>query len=97
MDTLAEAWAAGHGGANLWADKRVRFLDPCTKSGVFLRAITSRLTEGLAQQILQEGGQAVPQASAAAAEKPEINTGETQEPKIVENARKKSEESTQPG
>ena len=53
--------------------------------------------EGLAQQILQEGGQAVPQASAAAAKKPEINTGETQEPKIVKNARKKSEESTQPG
>lgn len=53
--------------------------------------------EGLAQQILQEGGQAVPQASAAAAEKPEISTGEAQEPKIVENARKKSEESTQPG
>ena len=53
--------------------------------------------EGLAQQILKEGGQAVPQASAEAAEKPEINTGETQEPKIVENARKKSEESTQPG
>lgn len=53
--------------------------------------------EGLAQQILQEGGQAVPQASAAAAEEPEINTGEAQEPKIVENARKKSEESTQPG
>lgn len=53
--------------------------------------------EGLAQQILQEGGQAVPQASTAAAKKPEINTGETQEPKIVENARKKSEESTQPG
>lgn len=53
--------------------------------------------EGLAQQILQEGGQAVPKASAAAAKKPEINTGEAQEPKIVENARKKSEESTQPG
>ena len=53
--------------------------------------------EGLAQQILQEGGQAAPQASAAAAEKPEISTGETQEPKIVKNARKKSEESTQPG
>lgn len=53
--------------------------------------------EGLAQQILQEGGQAVPQASVAAAKKPEINTGETQEPKIVKNARKKSEESTQPG
>lgn len=53
--------------------------------------------EGLAQQILQEGGQAVPQASAATAEKPEISTGEAQEPKIVEDARKKSEESTQPG
>ena len=24
----------------------MRFLDPCTKSGVFLREITSRLTEG---------------------------------------------------
>lgn len=53
--------------------------------------------EGLAQQILQEGGQAVPQASAADTQKPKISTGEAQEPKIVENARKKSEESTQPG
>jgi site-specific DNA-methyltransferase (adenine-specific) len=51
LDTLAEAWAANHGGANLWADKRVRFLDPCTKSGVFLREITSRLNQGLAQEI----------------------------------------------
>jgi site-specific DNA-methyltransferase (adenine-specific) len=34
----------------------VRFLDPCTKSGVFLREITRRLTEGLKGQIpdLQE-------------------------------------------
>jgi|GEM_PF-1120432 len=51
LDTLTEAWAANHGGANLWADKTVRFLDPCTKSGVFLREITRRLTEGLAGQI----------------------------------------------
>jgi len=51
LDTLAEAWAANHGGANLWADKTVRFLDPCTKSGVFLREITSRLNQGLAQEI----------------------------------------------
>lgn len=51
LDTLTEAWAANHGGANLWADKTVRFLDPCTKSGVFLREITRRLTEGLADQI----------------------------------------------
>jgi hypothetical protein len=33
LDTLAEAWAADHGGASLWADKTVKFLDPCTKSG----------------------------------------------------------------
>ena len=56
LDLLAQAWAADHGGANLWANKAVRFLDPFTKSGVFLREITSRLTEGLAQQMpdLQE-------------------------------------------
>ena len=56
LDTLAEAWAANHGGANIWADKKVRFLDPCTKSGVFLREITRRLTEGLKKKIpnLQE-------------------------------------------
>ena len=48
LDTLAEAWAANNDGANLWADKTVRFLDPFTKSGVFLREITSRLTKGLA-------------------------------------------------
>ena len=51
LDTLAEAWAADHGGANLWADSSVRFLDPCTKSGVFLREITRRLTDGLADEI----------------------------------------------
>jgi hypothetical protein len=51
LDTVAQAWAANHGGANLWADKTVRFLDPCTKSGVFLREITSRLTEGLKAEI----------------------------------------------
>jgi site-specific DNA-methyltransferase (adenine-specific) len=51
LDTLVEAWAADNGGANIWADKTVRFLDPCTKSGVFLREITSRLTDGLASAI----------------------------------------------
>lgn len=51
LDTLAEAWAAGNNGANIWADRSVRFLDPCTKSGVFLREITSRLTKGLADEI----------------------------------------------
>ena len=51
LDTLAEAWADSHNGANLWADKTVKFLDPCTKSGVFLREITSRLTKGLADEM----------------------------------------------
>jgi hypothetical protein len=51
LDTLAEAWAADHNGANIWADSSVRYLDPCTKSGVFLREIASRHTKGLADQI----------------------------------------------
>jgi len=51
LDTLAEAWATSHDGANLWADSSVRFLDPCTKSGVFLREITSRLTKGLVDEM----------------------------------------------
>jgi site-specific DNA-methyltransferase (adenine-specific) len=56
LDTLAEAWATGNDGANLWANKNVKFLDPFTKSGVFLREITVRLTAGLADEIpdLQE-------------------------------------------
>ena len=56
LDRVAEAWVADHDGASLCADKTVRFLDPFTKSGVFLREITSRLTVGLAQEIpdLQE-------------------------------------------
>lgn len=51
LDTLTEAWAADHDGANLWANSTVRFLDPCTKSGIFLREITTRLTKGLADEI----------------------------------------------
>ncbi len=51
LDTVAEAWAANKDGADIWSDSSVRFLDPCTKSGVFLREITSRLTEGLADEL----------------------------------------------
>lgn len=47
LDTLAAAWAKGNAGADIWADSRVTFLDPCTKSGVFLREITKRLIKGL--------------------------------------------------
>jgi len=51
LDSLAEAWATNNKGANIWTDKSVRFLDPCTKSGVFLREITSRLSKGLETEI----------------------------------------------
>src|SRR6476660_8284871 len=51
LETLAKAWATNNEGANIWADKTVRFLDPFTKSGVFLREITSRLTKGLEKEI----------------------------------------------
>src|SRR5262249_37008100 len=51
LDTLTEAWAAANDGADIWANSSVRFLDPCTKSGVFLREITNRLTKGLAAEI----------------------------------------------
>jgi hypothetical protein len=51
VDTLAEAWATDNGGANIWSDSSVRFLDPCTKSGVFLREITRRLIAGLTDEI----------------------------------------------
>lgn len=56
LDTLAEAWAASNDGANIWADPNVTFLDPFTKSGVFLREITKRLVDGLESEIpdLQE-------------------------------------------
>ena len=51
LDTLTEVWATSHRGADLWAESSVRFLDPCTKSGVFLREITTRLNRGLAEEI----------------------------------------------
>lgn len=51
LDTLTEAWAADNAGANIWADPDVTFLDPFTKSGVFLREIVKRLTEGLEDAI----------------------------------------------
>lgn len=56
LDLVSQAWAADHGGQDLWANPTVTFLDPFTKSGVFLREITSRLVKGLALQIpdLQE-------------------------------------------
>lgn len=51
LETLEQAWAAENRGASIWADSSVRFLDPCTKSGVFLREITKRLIDGLKDEI----------------------------------------------
>jgi hypothetical protein len=51
LDTLTEAWAHSNQGADIWSDPTVTFLDPVAKSGVFLREITSRLTQGLTGEI----------------------------------------------
>jgi len=51
LDMLADAWDQSNGGASIWENPNVTFLDPFTKSGVFLREITRRLTDGLAEQI----------------------------------------------
>lgn len=50
LDVLERAWAAENEGASIWADSSVKFLDPFTKSGVFLREITSRLVDGLTNE-----------------------------------------------
>ena len=56
LDLLELTWAENNDGANIWADSSLRFLDPFTKSGVFLREITARLVKGLEPEIpvLQE-------------------------------------------
>lgn len=51
LATVDQAWAEANGGASIWADPSVKFLDPFTKSGVFLREITKRLVDGLADAI----------------------------------------------
>lgn len=51
LDLVAAAWAEDNGGENIWANKGLRFLDPFTKSGVFLREITKRLIAGLQDEL----------------------------------------------
>jgi site-specific DNA-methyltransferase (adenine-specific) len=51
LDSLEQSWAASNGGESIWANKEVTFLDPCTKSGVFLREIVKRLNDGLTKEI----------------------------------------------
>jgi hypothetical protein len=50
MDMRPTYWGAGHKAASLWANKPARFLDTLTKSGAFLREITSRLNQSVALQ-----------------------------------------------
>jgi len=51
LDAVEEAWAANHAGESIWQDSSLTFLDPFTKSGVFLREITKRLVVGLEKEI----------------------------------------------
>lgn len=51
LDNLEKAWAVSNAGEIIWRNKQVTFLDPCTKSGVFLREIVKRLTAGLIKEI----------------------------------------------
>lgn len=51
LDTLQAGWASANRGANIWADPEVTFLDPFTKSGVFLREVVKRLVDGIAPTI----------------------------------------------
>ena len=51
IDNLSRAWAKANNGENIWTNKDIKFLDPCTKSGVFLREITNRLVLGLEEEI----------------------------------------------
>jgi len=51
LDALELAWAEANDGESIWTRPDVTFLDPATKSGVFLREIVSRLTSGLADAI----------------------------------------------
>jgi site-specific DNA-methyltransferase (adenine-specific) len=47
LDILEQSWSTANQGANIWKNSNIKFLDPFTKSGVFLREITKRLILGL--------------------------------------------------
>ncbi|MBY4275461.1 Eco57I restriction-modification methylase domain-containing protein [Rhodococcus fascians] len=51
LDAIANQWMVSNDGANIWADSSVSFVDPFTKTGVFLREITKRLVCGLVEEI----------------------------------------------
>jgi Eco57I restriction-modification methylase len=47
LDQIELAWAEANDGEVIWSNPKIRFLDPFSKSGVFLREIVKRLTSGL--------------------------------------------------
>lgn len=51
LDSLEKSWAETNSGESIWSNKDVTFLDPCAKSGVFLREIVKRLSIGLTKKI----------------------------------------------
>ncbi len=51
LDSLESNWAKNNPGENIWSNKDLKFLDPCAKSGVFLREIVKRLNSGLIKEI----------------------------------------------
>lgn len=51
LDLVALQWAEQNDGHDIWGQPDVKFLDPFTKSGVFLREIVKRLNEGLSNKI----------------------------------------------
>lgn len=50
LDQLEVAWSDANDGELIWSNPSVTFLDPCTKSGVFLREIVQRLVVGQEDQ-----------------------------------------------
>ena len=51
LDLIESSWAQSNQGEIIWTNPDVKFLDPFSKSGVYLREITRRLSEGLAEKI----------------------------------------------
>lgn len=51
LDQIQVAWAKSNNGDLIWENPDLKFLDPFTKSGVFLREIVKRLNVGLEAQI----------------------------------------------
>ena len=51
LDQIEVSWAQANNGELIWKNPDLKFLDPFTKSGVFLREIVKRLNVGLETQI----------------------------------------------